>query len=212
MHRLPRARKTMFTVQQCLKDKPSRIVSVQSHDCVVQALQLMRDHRVRAVLVIDAGKLCGIVTQGDCAIKVLLPGGDARQTLVRDVMTADPMTVKPTDPLEACMGLMANRGFRHLPVMDGDRVVGVVSVGDVVKDSTVHRQEKRGLHERGSDADGANGANGVTALRREYRGSPQIQASNKPGQSLLPHRFFAKPCRQKKGRRFLAGSWFVFFS
>lgn len=135
MHRLPRARKTMFTVQQCLKDKPSRIVSVQSHDCVVQALQLMRDHRVRAVLVIDAGKLCGIVTQGDCAIKVLLPGGDARQTLVRDVMTADPMTVKPTDPLEACMGLMANRGFRHLPVMDGDRVVGVVSVGDVVKDS-----------------------------------------------------------------------------
>jgi CBS domain-containing protein len=125
----------MFTVQQCLKEKPNRIVSVQSSDYVVQALQLMRDQRVRAVLVIDDGRLTGIVTQGDCAIKALLPGRDAKQTRVAEVMTANPMTVKPSDPLEACMGLMANRGFRHLPVMDGDRVIGVVSVGDVVKDS-----------------------------------------------------------------------------
>ena len=125
----------MFTVQQCLKEKPVRIVSVQSSDYVVQALQLMRDQRVRAVLVIDDGRLTGIVTQGDCAIKALLPGRDAKQTRVAEVMTTNPMTVKPSDPLEACMGLMANRGFRHLPVMDGDRVIGVVSVGDVVKDS-----------------------------------------------------------------------------
>ena len=137
----------MATVQQCLKGKPDRIVSVGSGDPVVLALERMRDHKVRAVLVIDEGRLSGIVTQGDCAIKVLLPGRDARQTPVREVMTADPMTVKPGDPLEACMGLVASRGFRHLPVMEGDRVVGVVSVGDLVKDTIRHMGEQIGFLE-----------------------------------------------------------------
>jgi CBS domain-containing protein len=137
----------MATVQQCLQSKPSRLVSVRSSDFVVQALQLMRDHRVRAVLVVDDNKLVGIVTQGDCAIKVLLPGKDAKATLVSDVMTRDPMTVRPSDPLEACMGLMANRGFRHLPVLDGGKLVGVVSVGDVVKDQVRQMGEQIGFLE-----------------------------------------------------------------
>ncbi len=124
----------MATVRTCLDQKPSRIISVRSDDKVVTALQLMRDNRVRAVLVIDDGRLTGIVTQGDCAIKVLLPGGDARQVLVKEIMTRNPLTVKPGDPVEACMGLMAAKNFRHLPVLEGDRVVGVVSIGDVVKD------------------------------------------------------------------------------
>ncbi len=137
----------MATVEECLRGKPDRIVSVGSGDLVVHALQLMRDNRVRAVLVVDDNKLSGIITQGDCAIKVLLPGGDAKQTFVRDVMTRNPMTVKPSDPLEACMGLMANRGFRHLPVMDGTRIAGVVSVGDVVKDSIRRMGEQIGFLE-----------------------------------------------------------------
>lgn len=137
----------MATVQQCLKTKPSRVISIGSADTVVDALQRMRDHRVRAVLVMDDDRLVGIITQGDCAIKVLLPGRDAKHTLVREVMTADPMTVKPSDPLEACMGLMANRGFRHLPVIEGGKVVGVVSVGDVVKDSIRHMGEQIGFLE-----------------------------------------------------------------
>lgn len=125
----------MATVRDCLDQKPNRIISVRSDDKVVNALQLMRDNRVRAVLVIDDDRLSGIVTQGDCAIKVLLPGGDARQVPVKNIMTPNPLTVKPTDPVEACMGLMAARSFRHLPVLDGGgRVVGVVSIGDVVKD------------------------------------------------------------------------------
>ncbi len=94
----------------------------------------MRDNRVRSVLVIDDGVLVGIITQGDCAIKVLLPGLDAKESVVSSVMTRDPMTVKLSDPLEACMGLMAARGFRHLPVLDAGKVVGVISIGDVVKD------------------------------------------------------------------------------
>ena len=137
----------MATVAQCLQTKPNLIVSVSPSDPVVLALQSMRDRRVRAVLVMDGDRLAGIVTQGDCAIKVLLPGRDAKLTLVGEVMTADPMTVKPSDPLEACMGLMANRGFRHLPVTDGGRVVGVVSVGDVVKDSIRRMGEQIGFLE-----------------------------------------------------------------
>jgi hypothetical protein len=137
----------MATVAQCLQTKPSVLVAVRPGDPVVLALQSMRDHRVRAVLVMEADKLVGIITQGDCAIKVLLPGDDAKKTLVRDVMTSNPMTVKPSDPLEACMGLMANRGFRHLPVLDAGRVVGVVSVGDVVKDSIRRMGEQIGFLE-----------------------------------------------------------------
>src|SRR5437763_967914 len=86
----------------------------------------MRDNRVRSVLVIDDDVLVGIVTQGDCAIKVLLPGLDAKQTPVGQVMTSNPVTVTPDDRLEGCMALMAERGFRHLPVLDAGKVVGVV--------------------------------------------------------------------------------------
>jgi len=137
----------MPTVQQCLQAKPDRMVTVRPDEAVVRALQLMRDNRVRAVLVVDEEKLVGVITQGDCAIKVLLPGKDATTTLVRDVMTANPMTVKPSDPLEACMGLMANRGFRHLPVMDGQQLVGVISIGDVVKDQVRRMGEQIGFLE-----------------------------------------------------------------
>ena len=101
---------------------------------VVEALRQMRDKRVRSVLVIDDDVLVGILTQGDCAIKVLLPGLDAKQIPVGQVMTGDPVTVKPDDQLEGCMAMMAARGFRHLPVLDAGKVVGVISIGDVVKD------------------------------------------------------------------------------
>jgi CBS domain-containing protein len=101
---------------------------------VVEALRQMRDNRVRSVLVIDDDVLVGIVTQGDCAIKVLLPGLDAKQTPVNQVMTGDPVTVKPDDQVESCMAMMVARGFRHLPVLDAGKVVGVISIGDVVKD------------------------------------------------------------------------------
>ena len=127
----------MSTVKTCLAQKPQPVVvsSVRPVDKVVDALQLMRDNRVRAVLVINDTKLLGILTQGDCAIKVLLPGLDAKQVLVKQVMTADPISVRLQDPIEACTGLMATRNFRHLPVVEAGQVVGVISIGDVVKDS-----------------------------------------------------------------------------
>ena len=127
----------MTTVKNCLSLKPQPLItiSVRSDEKVVAALQLMRDNRVRAVLVINDAKLVGIITQGDCAIKVLLPGLDAKQVQVKEVMTPDPVTVKLEDPIEACTGLMASRNFRHLPVVNAGAVVGVISIGDVVKES-----------------------------------------------------------------------------
>ena len=127
----------MTTVKTCLEQKPQPtvLVTVGPDDTIVTVLQLMRSKRVRAVLVLEAERLKGIITQGDCAIKVLLPGLDARGVAVKDIMTVDPMTVKLGDPMEACMGLMASRNFRHLPVVEAGKVVGVVSIGDVVKES-----------------------------------------------------------------------------
>ena len=126
--------RAVITVKTCLSQKPGALISVTSDEPVQRALELMKEKRVRSVLVIDEGRLVGIITQGDCAIRVLLAGLDAKSTPVSQIMTRDPMTVKPEDPLEACMGLMANRNFRHLPVLEAGRVVGVVSIGDIVKD------------------------------------------------------------------------------
>src|SRR3984957_14093714 len=98
------------TVKDALAQKSGVLIHVRSGDMVVEALRQMRDNRVRSVLVIDDDVLVGIVTQGDCAIKVLLPGLDAKQTPVGQVMTGDPVTVKPYDQLEGCMAMMAARG------------------------------------------------------------------------------------------------------
>jgi CBS domain-containing protein len=124
----------MSKVENVLAQKSGPLIHVRSGDMVVEALRQMRDNRVRAVLVIDDGVLVGIVTLGDCAIKVLLPGFDAKQTPVGQVMTGNLLTVKPNDPLEGCMAMMAERGFRHLPVLDAGKVVGVISLGEVVKE------------------------------------------------------------------------------
>ncbi|MFZ9408083.1 MAG: CBS domain-containing protein [Burkholderiaceae bacterium] len=124
----------MSTVKNTLAQKTGALISVTSADMVQKALLQMRDNRVRSVLVIDDGALVGIVTQGDCAIKVLLPGLDAKTTPVSQVMTRNPITVKLDDTVEGCMGLMVKKGFRHLPGLDAGKVVGVVSIGDAVKD------------------------------------------------------------------------------
>ena len=124
----------MSTVKNCLAHKPQRIICVKSTDTVQAALELMKSNRVRAILVIDDERLVGIVSQGDCAIRAFLPGHDARSTPVSTIMTANPQTVKLGDPMDVCMGLMATRGFRHLPVLAGEKVVGVISIGDVVKE------------------------------------------------------------------------------
>jgi len=129
----------MPLVKNCLANKSNTLISVRSSDYVVKVLELMRDNLVRSVLVIDSEKLVGIISQGDCAIKVLLPGHSAKEVLVKDVMTANPISVSYEDDLRDCMQIMISKRIRHLPVLDKDMVRGVVSIGDVVKDTLEHR-------------------------------------------------------------------------
>jgi CBS domain-containing protein len=123
----------MTTVKKIVDQKASTIFSVRSSDPVDSALKIMRDFRVRAVLVIDDGDLKGIVSQGDCAIKVLLPHLNPTQVAVSKIMTANPLTVTLSNSLEECMAIMVHKHIRHLPVLENNKVVGVVSVGDMVK-------------------------------------------------------------------------------
>jgi CBS domain-containing protein len=123
----------MATVKQCIDQKTNTVFSVRSSDSVEQALIMMRDNRVRAILVIDDGVLMGIVSQGDCAIKVLLPHSSPKQTAISKIMTAKPLTVALSNSLEECMAIMVHKHIRHLPVLDENKVVGVISIGDIVK-------------------------------------------------------------------------------
>lgn len=123
----------MTTIKQCISQKSNTIFSVGSSDSVEKALIIMRDNRVRAILVIDDSKLAGIVSQGDCAIKVLLPHQDPKKVTVSTIMTANPLTVTLSNSLEECMAIMVHKHIRHLPVLENNKVVGVVSVGDLVK-------------------------------------------------------------------------------
>src|SRR6201989_893477 len=107
----------MNTVKHALAHKSGALIHVRSVDMVVEALRQMRENRVRAVLVIDDDVLVGVVTQGDCAIKVLLPGLDAKQTPVGQVMTGNPVTVKPDDRLGGGSAIMPSPRVRHLSVL-----------------------------------------------------------------------------------------------
>ena len=125
----------MPTVQECLDQKPKRIISVSSTDSVFKALELMKSNRVRAILVIDEERLVGIVSQGDCAIRAYLRGLNINSTPVSDIMTKEPLTVKPSDSMDHCMAIISSRGIRHIPAVDRNKVIGIVSVGDVVKET-----------------------------------------------------------------------------
>ena len=123
----------MTTVKKIIDQKSKTIFSVRSTDPVEDVLKIMRDFRVRAVLVIDDSELKGIVSQGDCAIKVLLPHKNASEVAVSTIMTPNPLTVKLSNTLDECMAIMVHKHIRHLPVLEANKVVGVVSVGDMVK-------------------------------------------------------------------------------
>jgi CBS domain-containing protein len=129
----------MTTVKKIIDQKSKTIFSVRTTDPVADVLKIMRDFRVRAVLVIDDNELKGIVSQGDCAIKVLLPHNNASEVAVSTIMTPNPLTVKLTNTLDECMAIMVHKHIRHLPVVEANKVVGVVSVGDMVKNIIEHQ-------------------------------------------------------------------------
>ena len=130
----------MSTVKEILRDKLPGIWSITPDATVYDALTLMADKNIGAVLVMDAGRLVGILSERDYARKVILHGKSSKNTLVREVMTERVIYVRPKQTAEECMALMTDKRVRHLPVVQDDLVIGVISIGDVVK-SIISEQE-----------------------------------------------------------------------
>ena len=132
----------MTTVAQILKSKPDQSVATIAPDAAVfEAVKQMAERNVGALVVLEGEKIAGIISERDYARKVALMARSSRETLVREVMTAPVMTVRPDQTNEECMALMTQHRLRHLPVVDGGRMVGVVSIGDLVKDIISEQKE-----------------------------------------------------------------------
>lgn len=131
----------MTVVAEILKSKPDGLVhSIRPTASVLEALQSMADLRIGALLVMEGSAIVGIVTERDYARKIALMGRTSVATLVRDVMTTAVMYVHPTQTSEECMALMTQNRLRHLPVVDGEKLVGLISIGDLVKDIISEQQ------------------------------------------------------------------------
>lgn len=123
----------MQTVRQLLSAKGSQIFSVAPTDSVLRAIEIMATRHIGALLVMQQGALLGVVSERDYARKVILMDRSSHDTPVSEIMTAPAVTVSPTDTVHHCMQVMTERRFRHLPVVEGGRVVGMLSIGDLVK-------------------------------------------------------------------------------
>jgi CBS domain-containing protein len=130
----------MKTVAQLLKLKPAGVISIRPDVPVLDALKLLADKDVGAVLVMDGPRLVGIVSERDYARKVALKGKSSSDTPVSEIMTRDVVFVTPAQTNEDCMALLTEKRSRHLPVIDNGRVVGVLSIGDLVKDAISEQQ------------------------------------------------------------------------
>ena len=123
----------MKRVRDLLREKDTDMWSVAPDDTVYDAIKLMADKNIGAVLVLDGGRLVGLLSERDYARKITLENRRSRGTAVRDVMTTHVAYAEPSETLEECMALMTDKRFRHLPVMEDDTLIGVLSIGDLVK-------------------------------------------------------------------------------
>ena len=123
----------MRTVRQLLEAKEPEVFAIGPDAPVVDAIRLMAEKRIGALLVMQAGRLVGIVSERDYARKIVLQGRSSKDTPVRDIMTTEVVSVGLGDSADRCMQLVTDRRIRHLPVLDGANVLGVVSIGDLVK-------------------------------------------------------------------------------
>ena len=132
----------MTIVRQLLDRKGRSIFSVEPQAPVLEAIRAMAAHHVGALLVMQGGKLSGIVSERDYARKVILMGRSSSDTPVRDIMSSPVLTVSPDDTVQRCMQLMTDQRVRHLPVVEGGAVVGMVSIGDLVKAVIAEQQQQ----------------------------------------------------------------------
>ncbi|MFP6828924.1 MAG: CBS domain-containing protein [Gammaproteobacteria bacterium] len=131
----------MKLVSQLLTSKGHDVWSIAPDTTVLNALQLMADKKIGALLVLDEDKLVGVFSERDYARKVVLKGKSSKDTSVGDVMSSNIVRVVPDQTTELCMNLMTEKRVRHLPVVDGDKVIGVISIGDVVKAVIADRED-----------------------------------------------------------------------
>jgi CBS domain-containing protein len=120
-------------VKQLIENKSRTLYSVEPEDPVLEAIRQMADHHVGALLVLKGTELQGIISERDYARKVILHGRSSAETPVWQIMSSPVITVSPDQTVQDCMKLMTDRRVRHLPVIDGDHVVGMISIGDLVK-------------------------------------------------------------------------------
>ena len=123
----------MHTLRQLLGSKTPEVFAVAPGDSVIDAIRLMAEKGVGAVLVMDGARLAGIVSERDYARKIVLHGKSSADTSVRDIMTAEVVTVNPHQTVAQCMQIVTDHRIRHLPVVEDGEVIGVISIGDLVK-------------------------------------------------------------------------------
>jgi CBS domain-containing protein len=130
----------MTTVQHLLQNKGHTVWSIPPNASVFEAIQLMADKRVGALMVVDRNELVGIISERDYAREIVLKDRASRDTPVSAIMTQRVLYVRPQQTLEECMALMTEKNLRHLPVLDDGRLIGVISMRDVVKDLIAEKE------------------------------------------------------------------------
>lgn len=123
----------MKKVSELLRDKGNQMWHIGPDASVYEAITLMAEKNVGALLVLQDARLVGMISERDYARKVILAGHSSRETPVRDVMSARVIYARPSETVEECMALMTDKHIRHLPVMEDDKLLGLVSIGDLVK-------------------------------------------------------------------------------
>ena len=131
----------MKSVRQLLQSNGREIYSITPDARVFDALKLMAEKNVGALVVIEGGRLAGIISERDYARKVILLSKSSHDIAVREIMTSKVITVNPDHTVEECMALMTGQRIRHLPVTEGDRLTGVLSIGDLVKEVIAEQEQ-----------------------------------------------------------------------
>jgi CBS domain-containing protein len=132
----------MTTVRTLLEGKGSEVWTISPDDSVYRAVELMAEKNVGGLIVTDGDKPVGIITERDYARAVVLKGRSSASTPVRDIMTRDLICVSPDETVDSCMAVMTDSRVRHLPVLDDDRLIGIISIGDLVKSVIAEQQFK----------------------------------------------------------------------
>jgi CBS domain-containing protein len=121
------------TIRAILNRKSGEVFSISPDAMVLQAIQMMDEKNVGALLVMEEDRLIGVISERDYTRKVMLRGKRSRETKVAEIMSSNVTVTHPREPVETCLRLMTDKHIRHLPVVEGDKVVGVISIGDLVK-------------------------------------------------------------------------------